>query len=165
MSRRARSDPGTSPARTAAITPARSTEDLPLPEAPTTASSLPGRQPADQLGDDALAAEEELAVLGLEGEQATVGALGPGQRRRHARALERVDALRHRHARQAVRAEIDQRAPRRQMAGDEVRRDRGEEDLAAVGLRAQARREVDRRAEIVGAAALGLAGVQAEAGA
>ena len=34
--------PSTWPARTSATTPARSTEDLPLPDAPTTASSLPG---------------------------------------------------------------------------------------------------------------------------
>ena len=34
--------PSTSPARTAATTPAPRTEDLPLPDAPTTASSRPG---------------------------------------------------------------------------------------------------------------------------
>ena len=64
---------------------------------------------------------------------------------------------------QAVRPEVNQVAPRGEALPDEVRGHRREEDLAAVGLAAQPGREVERRAEVGGPAALGLAGVQPEA--
>ena len=53
--------------------PARSAEDLPLPEAPTTATNgLPTRR-AISSGDHALATEEVRRVLGLEGRKALYG--------------------------------------------------------------------------------------------
>ena len=51
----------------------------------------------------------------------------------------------------------------RQVAGDDLRRDLRQEDLPAVGLGAQPRREADRRAAVVRVAPLGLAGVDAPA--
>ena len=61
-----------------------------------------------------------------------------------------------------MRAEVDQLAAGREVLGHERGRRRGDEDLAAVRLSAQPRRQVDGRPEVVGSAAFGLARVQPE---
>ena len=57
----------------AGISPERTSDDLPLPEVPTTARKRVAAQPVDQLVDRPLAAEEEVVFVGLEGAQ-------PGER-------------------------------------------------------------------------------------
>ena len=122
-----------------------------------------GPQPLDQLADHRLPAEEVGAVLRLEGEQAAVRALGRGKWGSDAGRLDRAHPLGFAESAQAMRAEIDQFAALGEMRGDQLGRNRREEDLPAVGLVAQLGREVYRRPEVVGAAAFGLAGVNAEA--
>ncbi len=74
--------PGSSPASTDAIRPARSSEDFPLPDAPTSASRRPRREPFDDRAQALLAPEEELAVARVERQQPAVGALRRGTARR-----------------------------------------------------------------------------------
>ena len=53
--------PGSAPAASAGNSPARSNDDFPLPEGPTTARSAESARRPDELADQTLAAEEELA--------------------------------------------------------------------------------------------------------
>ena len=65
-----RSLPGSTPPASAASRPARSTDDLPLPDGADDAGQPRAGEPRDQLGDEPLAPEEELGVLDVEGRQA-----------------------------------------------------------------------------------------------
>ena len=102
------------------MTPARSTDDLPLPDAPTTATSSFGPQPLDQLADHRLPTEEIVAVLGLEREQAAIWALGRGKGGADPGRLDRANLLGCAEPAQAMGAEIDQFAALGQMRGDQL---------------------------------------------
>ena len=121
-----------------------------------------GSHSPDELGYHLFAAEEQVAVLGLEGDQPPVRALGRGHRCRHPGALECVNTLGRRHPLKTMRAEIHQRAAGRQMPGDQVGGHRGEQDLPAVCLAAQPGGQVDHGTDVAGSATVGLAGVEAE---
>jgi hypothetical protein len=73
-----------------------------------------------------------------------------------------MDLLRRAESAQPVWTEVDQLTVGREVLGHERCRRCGYEDLAAVGLSSQPRRQVDGRPEVVGSAAFGLAGVQPE---
>ena len=128
-----------------------------------TASSRPGARRARISSTIVLAPEEEPPVVGLEGEQTAIRGLAGGQRRADPGSLERVDPLRRADSAQPVRTEVDELAAGREVSGHERGRRRGHEDLAAVRLSAQPGGEVQGRPEVVGSAALGLAGMQSEA--
>ena len=66
--------PGRAPRRKAGTKPARTTEDLPLPDGPITARKRLARSPSTSHWVRALASEEEVGVLFVEGLQAAVGA-------------------------------------------------------------------------------------------
>ena len=68
----------------------------------------PLAQAGDQGGGELLAAEEQLAIVALEGEQAGIGALGRRLRRANTRRGEREDVLGLAHAAQPVGTEIDE---------------------------------------------------------
>ena len=89
-------------------TPARSTDDLPLPDAPTTARNGWARRRVDDLIDDLLAPEEALGVLGGERQQAGVRALVRRRRRVHAGSGDGEDVLVPLHAAKAVGAQVHQ---------------------------------------------------------
>ena len=61
-----RSLPGSTPAASAASSPARSADDLPLPDGPTMPSQRRAGEPRDQLRDEPLAAEEVAGVVDVE---------------------------------------------------------------------------------------------------
>ena len=82
----ARSTTATSPARTAAMRPARSDRRLAAAGRAHHRHQPTGRQPLDQLADHRLPTEEIGAVLRLEREQAAIRALGRGKRGCDARA-------------------------------------------------------------------------------
>ena len=119
-------------------------------------------QTSRELGHDLLATEEEAAVGGFERLQAAVGALGCRQRRGNARPREREHPLGRTQTAQAMRAQVHEPVPLGQARRHELGGDRRHEDLPAVGLAAQTSGEVDGGTEVVGAATLGLAGVEAE---
>ena len=127
------------------MTPARSTDDLPLPDAPTTATSLPAASRPISSSTTLFAPEEVVAVLGFERQQTAVRALAsPASGAITPARLERRRFARARHATEPVRPEVDELAARGQMPGHQLGGDRRQEDLAAVGLAADSRREVDR---------------------
>ena len=161
--RRAEAAAPTSPSSTAAISPARNRDVLPLPEAPDYREELPGGDARQQVGDDVLAAEEEVTVRRLEREQPPVRAVGRRGRRHEAAADHGLDRLGRLDAPEPVRAEVGERVAGAQRRGDQRRRRVREQNLSATGLAANPRRSVHRRAEIVAAPPLRLAGVQAEA--
>ena len=144
----------------------RSTDDLPLPEAPTSATKGWACRRVVELGHDLLAAEEARPRPG--------GRTPPGRgrgtrcrrrRRAHARAPRRANTRSGaRSPAQAVGAEVDQAvAPRAGGAATSSAVVRREEDLRRRRPRPRRRAaEVQRRAEVVAAAALGLAGVEAD---
>ena len=120
------------------------------------------RQAREDLVDDILTSEEEPPVAGLERQQPPIGRLSGGQRRADRRSLYGMDFLRRAESAQPVRTEVDQLTVGREVSGHERGRRGGYEDLAAVGLPSQPRRQVDGRPEVVGSAAFGLARVQPE---
>ena len=137
---------------------------MPLPEAPIDRQQPAGLQAREDLLDDLLAPEEEPPVVGLEREQTAIGGLAGGQRRADPRSLEGVDPLRRAESAQPVRAEVDELAAGREVLGATSAAVAAETKIcAAVGLPAQPGGQVERRPEVVGSAALGLARVQAEA--
>ena len=76
---------GSTPAASAGSSPARTSEDLPQPDAPTTVSTPATGEPGDELGDQSLTPEEVVGVAGLEGRQSLVRVAahsGQGPRRR-----------------------------------------------------------------------------------
>ena len=79
VSTRASWMPGSSPARAAADHPGAQHRGLAAARGADDRQQPAGRQPRDQLGDDLFAAEEVVAVLGLERQQAAVRALGRRQ--------------------------------------------------------------------------------------
>jgi hypothetical protein len=109
-----------------------------------------------------LTAEEIVAILGLERQEAAVRALCRRKRGSDARCLDGVDPLSGAEPAQAMRPEIDQLAARRQMPRDQLRGDRRDEDLSAFGLAAEPGGETDRGPEIIRASALRLTGMDAE---
>ena len=74
--------PGNAPAAMVGTSPARSSDDLPLPDGPPITSVRRGLQPRDEFVDQRFAAEEERGVLGLERGQALVRAGGSRRARR-----------------------------------------------------------------------------------
>ena len=122
-----------------------------------------GGEARRELGHDVLATEEEAPVGGFERLQAAVGALGGRQRRRDARSRQREHPLGSTQTAQAMGAQVHEPVPLGQARRYELGGYRRHEDLAAVGLAAQTSSEVDGGTEVVGAAPLGLAGVEAEA--
>ena len=89
--------PGSRPLRTSGSRPARTTEDLPLPEGPTTASESAIEHPRGQLGDETLAADEEVGVRRLVGRQRSIrlatGPLGADEGRAPAASLDETQYL------------------------------------------------------------------------
>ena len=77
--------PGRTPSASAGSSPARSTEDLPLPDGPTTPEQRRADQPRDQLGDQPLAAEEVRRVRDVERRQPLERARAPAPPRRRPR--------------------------------------------------------------------------------
>ena len=135
---------------------------LPAPGGADDGQEPAGGQAPQDVVDDELAAEEEPLVVRLEGEQAAVRAGRRRWRRLDPGPGDREDVL-GRAGRQPVRAEVDERAARTEMARHELGRDRGEEDLAAFRLRAHLRPDRHRRPDVARVAALHLAGVDAPA--
>ena len=66
--------PGSAPASIAGSRPARSSDDFPLPDGPPMTSADADLQPADELVDQLLPAEEQGGVLRLERGEALVRA-------------------------------------------------------------------------------------------
>ena len=122
-----------------------------------------GSEAIEKVPHHVLAPEEVRAVLRPEGQQAAIRTVRDGKGCVDAGSLERVDPLRSGQSLQAVRSDVHQLAALGQARGDEVRAHGRQEDLAYIGLAAKPRREIDRGPEVVGPAALRLAGVDPEA--
>ena len=75
-------------------TPARTSDDFPLPEAPTTATTRPGASRAGELFDEFLSTEEQLAVRGLEGGQTRIWRPATGRAGRRGRRRRRRGGVR-----------------------------------------------------------------------
>ena len=69
-----RSLPGSTPAASAASSPARSAEDLPLPDGPTIRQQRRTGQPRHHLGDEPLAPEEDPGIVHVERRETLEGA-------------------------------------------------------------------------------------------
>ena len=65
--------------RYAGTSPARTSDDFPLPDAPTTAMKPPSRSAFENGGHDLLPPEEEVVVLGPEGHQPAIGTRLPAR--------------------------------------------------------------------------------------
>ena len=148
----------TSPMPSSGATPARSTDDLPLPEAPTTARNGCRRSRSTMSATTSSRPKKRSASVGGEREEAGVRALGRRRRGVHAGRGDGEHLLGLAHAAQAGAARG--RPGRRRRGGGRSTSPAvtlREQDLPGVGQAAEAGGHVQRGAHVVAAAPVGLA--------
>ena len=133
---------------------------FPLPEAPTTATTSPGREPCGELFDEVLSTEEQVAVRGLEGGQTRIWRHRGVGRNAEAVGVDGQKGFGLVEPGEPVRSEGDEADVGGQVARRQAGRGRRDEHLSGVGQRADAGHSTESGSGVAAVGGDGLAGVR-----